>query len=269
MGYQLPLLSQKQRDNIKNLLQDLTVEGLEDSFWFDANKRIASFLNDKLISCGGSSTPNLNWESAQDTLTDITIELLDIFGPLVHELHNGRNGIYAKEREKIAGFDPGVNLSNYLRHVAYLDLEKCQFGVKQLKLTRLFNYCRQLTILVANPDPVYAENTQEHLWSMGYDVALVNDGKEALDRLDHIIPDVAIISSEFPDISGKGLVYEVKCKTKSNGRQAYIIGVDPFPGVYYFTQKNYFRTRPTDVDRQTVVPVRACLDLHPSVLNKK
>jgi len=72
------------------------------------------------------------------------------------------------------------------------------------------------TILVVDDDPDIARFVEVNLRSAGYDVAVAGDGEEALDKAQHIRPDLVLLDVMMPRIDG----FEVAQRLRRNPQTA-------------------------------------------------
>ena len=68
------------------------------------------------------------------------------------------------------------------------------------------------TVLVAEDDEFLIEMYQLNLEQLGIDVQLVQNGKEAIDLIDHSQPDLLVLDLLMPQIDGFGVLEHIRTK---------------------------------------------------------
>lgn len=74
------------------------------------------------------------------------------------------------------------------------------------------------TILIVDDEPDYAHLVQEHLAKVGYQVDVLYNGPDALERVKNSPPDLIVLDVMMPDMDG----YEVCSELKGNDKTAKI-----------------------------------------------
>jgi len=85
-------------------------------------------------------------------------------------------------------------------------------------------------ILLADADPVRAQETVAHLTGMGLYVLRVRDGVEALMNLQRMQTSVVILSADLPRISGWDLSEIIKRSDSLSATGVVVVGPGPAPG---------------------------------------
>lgn len=70
-------------------------------------------------------------------------------------------------------------------------------------------------ILIVDDDPVIRALVSDYLAAFGYDVITAESGKECLERLDSVSPDILFLDMQMPDMTGR----DVLVSLKSAGRE--------------------------------------------------
>ncbi len=68
-------------------------------------------------------------------------------------------------------------------------------------------------ILVVEDDPINASVVFDYLVSCGYDVALVRDGAEAVEKFRTLQPDLLIVDVLLPNVDGFHICFEIRRTT--------------------------------------------------------
>lgn len=70
-------------------------------------------------------------------------------------------------------------------------------------------------ILIVDDDPVIRALVSDYLAAFGYDVCTAESGRDCLDRLEALSPDVMFLDMQMPDMTGR----DVLVSLKSSGRE--------------------------------------------------
>jgi DNA-binding response OmpR family regulator len=70
-----------------------------------------------------------------------------------------------------------------------------------------------MKILIAEDDAMLLKTIELHLLKKGYEVIATRDGREAMAKIDEVLPDMVITDVMMPWISGMQIIEKVKNRT--------------------------------------------------------
>jgi CheY-like chemotaxis protein len=78
-------------------------------------------------------------------------------------------------------------------------------------------YSRNSTVLVVEDDPTLREFYRTTLTAAGYTVIAVEDGLDALRRIDHRAPQAVVLDLSLPRVDGRDVSRELKARPDTRG----------------------------------------------------
>lgn len=85
-------------------------------------------------------------------------------------------------------------------------------------------------ILVVEDDNILAKAFHIALSTDGYDVQVAVDGEDALNKLEHFIPDLILLDLIIPKLSGEEVLAEIKKNSNLNNIPVLVSTVKSDPG---------------------------------------
>lgn len=82
--------------------------------------------------------------------------------------------------------------------------------------------CLPMRMLVVDDDDLMAGMVAEHFREIGFEVAVVRNGQEALAAMDADLPDVVLCDRRMPVLSGAGLLETVRARDAAWQRVAFV-----------------------------------------------
>ena len=79
------------------------------------------------------------------------------------------------------------------------------------------------SVLIVEDDRKLRELYRSALRNAGYDVAAVEDGTDALYRIEHWTPDVVVLDLALPRLGGRDLLTELKARQDTRGIPVVIV----------------------------------------------
>ena len=69
-------------------------------------------------------------------------------------------------------------------------------------------------ILIVDDDAAFSALLQERLEHEQYEIAVANNGEEALEKVDSFLPDLVLLDLKMPGLTGDFVALRIKAKTK-------------------------------------------------------
>lgn len=82
--------------------------------------------------------------------------------------------------------------------------------------------CLPMRMLVVDDDDLMAEMVAEHFRTVGFEVAVVRDGQQALEAMEAALPDVVLCDRRMPVLSGAGLLETVRGRDAAWQRVTFV-----------------------------------------------